>query len=115
MLYCDSNENIIEVSSEPFAIPYFSQVDGKRRRYYIDFYIKTRDGRKVLIEVKPFKETQPPRKCKNKKRFLNESETYIRNTDKWKAAKEFCKLNGMEFIIMTEYELGLKKRKAKKG
>jgi hypothetical protein len=39
--------------------------------------------------------------------------TYQVNQDKWKAAREWAKKNGFEFIILTEYELGLAKRNEK--
>ena len=43
MKYCDSNQNILEWGSEEFFIPYTSPVDGKRHRYYPDFYIKVKE------------------------------------------------------------------------
>lgn len=110
MKWADMNSNIISVSSEPFPIQYYSEMDQKIRRYYIDFYVKTSDNRKILIEVKPHKETQPS-KAKQKKRFIEESITYTRNCNKWDAARKFCQKHGMEFVIMDEYSLGIKKRK----
>ena len=39
------------------------------------------------------------------KRYINEVITYSINDAKWKAAKEFCKDYGMEFMLITEKEL----------
>jgi len=66
----------------------------------------------VLIEVKPFKQTQPPTITESKKKsrkYVNEVMTWGVNSAKWKAAREYCKDRGFEFIIMTENELGLPK------
>jgi len=35
--------------------------------------------------------------------------TFLKNLSKWKAAKEWAKHYGMEFILLTEYQLGLLK------
>ena len=35
---------------------------------------------------------------------------YVTNMAKWEAARKYCKKKGWEFKIVTEYELGLKKR-----
>ena len=42
------------------------------------------------------------------KRYLQEQLTFIKNISKWKAPKEYCPDNGLEFKIMTEKELGIR-------
>ena len=42
---------------------------------------------------------------KRKKTYLNECATYLVNTAKWEAAKNFCKKNDWDFVIMTEKDL----------
>ena len=118
MVNLDHDPNIISWGSETFHVPYFSQVDGKMRRYFPDFIVKYKDKQgniKVdIIEVKPYKETIPAKKGggrNSKQRFVNESLTFQRNTDKWNACTAFAHKHGMEFKLMTEYELGIKKRK----
>src|SRR5271157_2339718 len=63
--WLDTNENILEYSSEETIIPYFFPVDQKFHRYYVDFLIKVKqtDGKikEFLIEVKPWIQTQPPK------------------------------------------------------
>ena len=115
MYYCDHNESVIEWSSEEYVIPYKSPVDGKWHRYFPDFWIKKRSGRCILIEVKPYKQTQPPDPAnKNKtktgrvsRRYLQEVKTYGINEAKWKAAYAYCRDRKWDFKIMTEKELGL--------
>ena len=123
--WCDSTPAVIKWSSETIKIPYIStcEMDSlgrqKSRMYHMDFFVyyKTSDGntRKLLIEVKPYNQTIPPKKRGRKKleTFLNEQKTYQINQDKWKAAKQYAKSKGWEFVIMTEYELY--PDKAKKG
>ena len=57
MVYCDSNQNILEWGSEELALPYRSPIDNKIHRYFPDFYIKVKEStgqiKKYLIEIKP--------------------------------------------------------------
>lgn len=110
MIYCDKNENILEWGSEEIFIPYISPVDGKKHRYFPDFYIKTlnREGKikKYLVEVKPLYQVVGPQvQQKKTKKYINEVMTYAVNQAKWQAAKEFCSDHMWEFIILTEKEL----------
>ena len=116
-LWCDNNENVLKWNSEGLPIAYYSSVDGKQRRYFIDFFVevKKKDGsiENLAIEVKPYYETQPPQPAKRKTtkseaRFIEECVTYQRNQDKWNSAREWCKRNGFKFLILTEHELGIK-------
>jgi hypothetical protein len=62
--------------------------------------------KKYIIEVKPKKQTAPPKiKSRVTKSYLYEMRTYAVNQAKWKAAQEFCEDNGMQFKIITEKEL----------
>ena len=113
MWYCDLNDNILEWGSEEFFIPYRSPLDNRVHRYFPDFYIKYRKSNgsicRSIIEVKPDKQTRPPKKPKRQtKGYLYEVTQYVKNEAKWDAAKEFCKDRLWEFRIFTEKELGIK-------
>ena len=100
--WCDENSSVLQWSSEEIIIPYRCKTDKRLHRYYPDVYIKTKD-REYLIEIKPKKETVPPRdRSKKTKTYLNEVMTYIKNTSKWDAAKEYCADRGFIFDIWTE-------------
>lgn len=100
---CDLNNNIICYSSEEIVIPYRDPVTGKRHRYFVDFWVKTQEGKEFLIEVKPYNQTLPPNiPNKKSRRFLNEVATWGKNLGKWKAAIEFSEHRGMQFKILTE-------------
>ena len=113
MNYCDKNENILEWGSEEFFIPYRSPKDNKIRRYFPDFYIKFKERtgkiKRMVVEIKPYKQTQEPNMNPKKKtkNWMNEVVTYGVNKAKWKAAKEFCEDRQWEFRILTEHELGI--------
>jgi len=116
MVYCDNNDAIIEWGSEEIVIPYKSSVDKRVHRYFPDFYIKYVNKRgqtvKEIIEVKPKKQTLPPKQpARRTKKYLNEVVTYITNQDKFKAAQEWCKDRRMSFRILTEDHLVPKKKK----
>jgi len=112
MVYCDLNENILEWGSEEIALPYRSPIDNRIHRYFPDFYIKVKETnnriKKYLIEVKPKKQTVPPKKPQRQtKGYIREAYEYARNQSKWAAAKEFCADRGWEFKVITEIELGI--------
>ena len=113
MVYCDTNDKVLEWGSEEIIIPYISPWDGKVHRYFPDFYIKVRQSsgnlKKFIIEVKPKKQTRPPKPVERKtKRWIKEVRTFGINEAKWKHATKWCKDNDMEFKILTEEELGIR-------
>ena len=110
--WCDRNDQVVKWQSEETVVPYRCPTDNKLHRYYIDFRIQIRDKsnqlKTYLVEIKPAKQTQPPEfPGKRTKRYLSESFYYIKNQAKWKAAKEYAKDRGWEFIILTEHHLGI--------
>jgi hypothetical protein len=111
--WCDKNQNVLEWSSESVIVPYKSPVDGRYHRYYVDNVVALREGDSVtryLIEIKPHKQTVPPKQSNRKKRstILYEQKTYAVNQAKWEAASKFAKIKNMKFIILTENELNIK-------
>ena len=113
MVYCDTNDKVLEWGSEEIIIPYISPWDSKVHRYFPDFYIKVKQSngniKKFIIEVKPKKQTRPPKPVERKtKRWINEVRTFGINEAKWKHATKWCKDNDMEFKILTEEELGIR-------
>ena len=112
MRYCDTTAAVKRWASEEIAIKYYNPVKKKVARYFPDFYMEYMDKegklKKVLIEVKPLKETKPPEKPKRRtKQHLIREALYEQNTAKWEAAREFCLDQGWEFRILTEKELGV--------
>lgn len=107
MRMLDGNPHVKQWSSEETVIPYFSNADGKKRRYFIDFTIIWDTGETHLWEVKPKHECFQPiapaqQTVAAKKRFMNQVYTYSVNTDKWKAATKICEDKGWHFKIITE-------------
>jgi hypothetical protein len=108
MSYLDRHPDILLWSSEEFAIPYISPVDGKVHRYFPDFWIKKADNTIMVVEIKPNKQTKPPKPMKKvTKSYLNEVKTWGVNSAKWRAAKSFCEDRNWNFVIMDEYSLGI--------
>lgn len=110
MKFCDQSPSVLAWNSEEVIIPYFSNADGKRRRYFMDFWVKMSNGQVFLFEVKPEKECRPPQMkstntAKAKKQFMAEMYTWQVNTDKWKAAHALCMEKGWNFKIITENSL----------
>ena len=111
--WCDRNDSIIYWASEEIRIPYVSPKDNRVHQYFPDFVIKVQEKNNIIktyvVEVKPKKQTLPPKPRKRvTKSYLYECTTYAVNQAKWKAAGEFCKDNRIEFKIVTEDELGIK-------
>jgi hypothetical protein len=109
--YLDNNVNILTWGSESVVIPYQSPKDGKVHRYYVDLVaaLKDRDGtiKKLLIEVKPEKQTKPPTITNKKKQstMLYEKVTWAVNQAKWDAATQWAKSKGYTFLILNEKHL----------
>ena len=108
--WCDMNKNVLKWNSEEVIIPYISPLDNKKHRYFIDIYIEfiDKDGviNKIIIEIKPKKQTKPP--SKRSKRYMEEMKTYITNQTKWKYASKWAERRGMKFMVLTENELNIK-------
>ena len=103
MKWLDEKANVEEWGSEELAIPYEHPIRGGRARYYPDFIIKFPDGTMKVVEIKPKKETVKPEKpSRQTKKYLNEVMTFAINSQKWEAAEEVCKKNGLIFEIWTE-------------
>lgn len=114
--FLDVHPSVKKFCSEDVVIPYYSELDGKKHRYFIDFYMLLKDGREFLIEIKPEKFTKPPSrpKRKTKKSVRNYHmlmEEHIKNSAKWEAAEKFCdklrreKGRDIEFKIVTERQI----------
>lgn len=110
MKWLDEHPSIVWWASEELPISYVSPVDNKVHRYFPDFVAKVKQAGKettMILEVKPYKQTQKPTQKRQTKRFLQEVVTYAVNQEKWRAADLFCKEHGWQFKILTEKELGL--------
>lgn len=116
--YMDYSKSVRRWGYEILEIPYSYDLDRsrKKRNYVLDFYaeIVDKNGKlnKYVIEVKPKKQLNRPDPPKNKnkkriKRYIYEMKMYIKNQNKWKYAKAWCRRNGMIFKIITEKELNI--------
>lgn len=131
--WCDRNPQIVKWGSECIAISYkdptsvdldeahkynldiTNPINWKVKNYYPDFYLEMIDNdgnsKKFLIEIKPYDQTQPPKpvnenaKLKDIRNFNNSAKTFLMNDAKWKAAREWCRLHQIEFVIFTEEQL----------
>ncbi len=113
--YCDINPNITKWSSEPCAIPYWSPIDKKEHKYYVDYYIQVKKANDVLenwfIEIKPENQydlkkrpKEPTGNLTEKKiRSYNEKlKTWITNRAKFEAATRFAEARGYKFGAINE-------------
>jgi hypothetical protein len=101
------------MGSEEIVVPYRSPIDNRYHRYFPDFYIKVKESngmiKKMIIEIKPFKQCIEPKvKQRKTKGYIYEVVEYAKNQAKWNAAKEWCLDHGYEFKVLTENELGIK-------
>ena len=129
--WCDRNEHICKWSLENVIVKYYDELTYKDRRYIVDFYIETTDGEKLLVEVKPHRETKPPQRFSNQHKELKEILyeapnsynhpslqkkyrrliTYLKNQAKWKAAAIYAEERNWKFVVWTEHQfkaLGIK-------
>jgi len=88
MEWCDRSPDVLKWSTESIAIPYLSPKDNKVHRYFPDFFIYFKDGRKVIVEIKPYNQQNNP---------INQA--------KWEQAEKYAKSIGAKFVVVTEKEL----------
>lgn len=119
MIHLDRNPKVTLWGAECIEIPYkrkqrdmlngvYKETD---HRYYPDFYYEysSVSGRKkkVVVEVKPLKQTQTPTlkenyTTKQLRNFEYDVKEYNKNLAKWQQTVEYCKMKGFEFQIITE-------------
>ena len=104
-LWCDRNPDIKYWSSEETVVPYFWDIDKRYHRYFVDLKITFNNGKTILVEIKPAKETEPPKNANKSKRYIGEAMAYVKNMNKWEAANAYAKDRGWEFQIWTEKTL----------
>lgn len=99
-------------ASEETVFKYVSPLDDKEHRYYMDLTVFKPNGDVVFIEIKPYQQTQPPNRTRNKRDdvYAKEVNTFRVNTAKWNAVEEWCKKNStpqkkFTFVKWTEIEL----------
>lgn len=109
MTFCDENDSVLEWSSEEVVIPYISPIDGRRHRYFVDFWVRLKkpDGtnEECLIEVKPKRQTMKPEQPTSKrvsKSKLFDIRNWMVNSAKWAAAQDYCEDRGWKFRLLTE-------------
>lgn len=111
--FLDGNPNIVRWASEEIAIPYYNPVKQRMANYYPDIYMEYIDvngqPRKCLVEVKPAKEA-----VQTSSSSLHDKVAICINEQKWDAAKQFCDKHDIEFKVVTENELFVKKGKKKR-
>ena len=110
--WCDRNPHVVKWSSESVGLPYISPVDGKMHKYFVDNVVHINEGGKIvkyLIEIKPSKQTRPPKSHGNKKRstVVYENAQWNVNQAKWLAARDWASKNGYIFQIVTEKDFAL--------
>lgn len=104
MHYCERTEDIIEWGSEITGIPYYD-FQGGRHTYFIDFTLKMKNGKTILVEVKPSKDI--PRSEID----VRTNPVKAQNYAKWKAAKAYCLTQpNTEFMIVTESFFGFTRK-----
>jgi hypothetical protein len=96
--FCEQNPKISKWASEPIKIPYYSRLNKKEANYYPDYIIENDNGTKCIVEIKPSNQVEKPSMVDS----LWLKENWIRNNDKWVAAKKFAEEHNMKFIIITE-------------
>ena len=105
-MWCDRNPEIKNWSSEEIVVPYYWDIDKRYHRYFVDLKITFKNKKTILVEIKPDKETRPPKNPgKKTKRYITEGLTYVKNMNKWKAAKNYADDRNWELQIWTENTL----------
>ena len=64
-----------------------------------------------MIEIKPYAQTIPPKfPGRQTQRYVNELSEYIRNQNKWSAARAYAEQRNAQFVVLHEGHLGIGKK-----
>lgn len=113
MKFFDFTPTVLAWSSEETIVPYHDPVKGHTRRYFVDFFCKIKQAdetiKDFLVEIKPYNQIKEPKvRTRKTRKYAKEVMTYMTNISKWKAAKLYCAQRGWEFLVLSEYEIGIK-------
>ena len=104
MKFCDTNDHVLQWSSESIAIPYRHPITGKVAQYIPDFLItyRNRDNtmRAELIEIKPKSQSVIESKMNSRDRAV-----VAINYSKWDSATKWARKNGLSFRVITENDM----------
>lgn len=104
--WADKHPQVTKWFSEEMCIEYWSPVDNKMHRYFPDFGMVFSDGRRFVVEIKPYYQCVKPVQGKKKnKTYLNECATFAVNQSKWTAARAYFKKQNIQFVVLTEKDL----------
>lgn len=108
MFKMEANNSVEAWTSEEITIPYTMNEKKKgkfvtvRHNYHTDFSVILYNQQKYVVEVKP--ENQSPQN----EAQIHRNPVIYKNACKWRAAIEWCKMNGYIFKIVTERHLKTK-------
>ena len=98
--WCETSDLVKRWASEPFSINYYNPLDKKTHNYWPDYLVEFNDGTIMVVEVKPWCQTQKPDALYGPGDRVFDD--YVKNMQKWKAAREFCEARNMQFKVITE-------------
>lgn len=99
VMWCENSAEVKRWGSECVKVRYSDPRDGTMHTYNPDFILEMTDGRRIVVEIKPYNQTKKPPYPPRDDYQWN---TYIKNTLKWKAAREHFEGMGIQFMIITE-------------
>lgn len=113
MIFCDTQEKVLEWNSESIEIEYYNPIERKTAKYYPDFYVRMKDSTgesRLIIEVKPKNQLEKPKAPikmtpKTLKSFRTSVILYIVNQAKFEAASKYAMNREMKFVVITEEQL----------
>ena len=109
--WCDLNDNVLEWGSEVIKVPYIFDADKKLHNYIPDIWCRLKNNNNeintYILEIKPIKQTTPPKEPKNKTKKALRNYNYaklefLKNKNKWFYARQFCEGRDWKFRIISE-------------
>ena len=105
MTFADTNDHVLQWSSESVRIPYRHPLTGKQTIYVPDFLVVYQDktGKQIgeMVEIKPKKQSL----IESNRASQQQRAVVAVNHAKWAAANAWCKRMGISFRVITEDDL----------
>jgi hypothetical protein len=98
--FLETNDNVLHWTYD-FPIKYFDKFIAKKQQtYFIDFFVKLKNKKVLLIEIKPLSFLKESVKTKSEKFKKIYRFNYLKNKSKFKQASQFAKSKGWNFYIV---------------
>lgn len=101
--YIDKIDNITEWKNDVIIKYQDKYIDNKVKKYYVDFFLKSKDGYNYFIEIKPLSSLEKRANTKSMRYKVIHTTNYLKNISKFDKMAQLCDANkNCRFFIVDK-------------